>query len=595
MDYKIRFHSAGTYYVWVRGIGRGGGSDSVYVGLDGNSAKALRYAGGFERRRWSWVGGKRVTVRKAGVHDVNVWMRESGFELDKILLTKSSKFKPSKNGPAESRRVQENREIVTAVTSPVITPNGGTFAGPVDITLRATIKGAAVYYTLDGTKPDKKALRYVGPFRLTSAAEVRARGYASGMSASDVSVARFMIDPQVSSPGSGTPSVGTGPFVAADNKSGAIVLEAEHAHLSEAGKFGHEWLPTSRNGATGKGAVQAFPSRGPGTVQPGSKSPRLDFQVRFDRTGYYYVWVRGMGLDSNSDSVHVGLDGLKVMAGSGVRHFKPSNTWTWVTETWGGRARLKVKTPGQHTVNVWMREAGFILDRIILVPSSSFNPTKLALNESPTDGGSTVAHEPNERPASGRPSESSKDKFHPKARADVADVMEDGKTTIDVLNNDRGLGDGGLRVVVSSRPRNGATRVTGDSMIVYEPADGYVGPDQFAYRVTDLDGDASVATVTVNVACSSCASDVDLKIRWQPSVGKVSGYTVYFGQNANDTQTKVARLSLNSKGFDFESPALRVNAGTDLNLRPGERACFRVKAFEGTSYSAFSRPVCKDI
>ena len=62
-----------------------------------------------------------------------------------------------------------------AVTSPAITPSGGTFAGPVNITLKTTTKGAAIYYTLDGTTPNEKALRYVGPFRLTSAAEIRAR------------------------------------------------------------------------------------------------------------------------------------------------------------------------------------------------------------------------------------------------------------------------------------------------------------------------------------------------------------------------------------------------------------------------------------
>ena len=41
----------------------------------------------------------------AGVHVFNVWMREDGFVLDKIILTTSVSYTPSGAGPAESPRV----------------------------------------------------------------------------------------------------------------------------------------------------------------------------------------------------------------------------------------------------------------------------------------------------------------------------------------------------------------------------------------------------------------------------------------------------------------------------------------------------------
>jgi hypothetical protein len=45
-----------------------------------------------------------LEINSAGAHTINVWMREDGFRLDRIVLTTDSKYKPSGNGPAESPR-----------------------------------------------------------------------------------------------------------------------------------------------------------------------------------------------------------------------------------------------------------------------------------------------------------------------------------------------------------------------------------------------------------------------------------------------------------------------------------------------------------
>ena len=39
LDYEIEFTTTGTHYVWVRAFGRGGGSNSIHVGLDGQMLK----------------------------------------------------------------------------------------------------------------------------------------------------------------------------------------------------------------------------------------------------------------------------------------------------------------------------------------------------------------------------------------------------------------------------------------------------------------------------------------------------------------------------------------------------------------------------
>jgi hypothetical protein len=59
---------------------------------------------------WTWIGTNRsggratINVGSTGAHTVNVWMREDGVSIDKIVLTKSSSYVPSGAGPAQSSR-----------------------------------------------------------------------------------------------------------------------------------------------------------------------------------------------------------------------------------------------------------------------------------------------------------------------------------------------------------------------------------------------------------------------------------------------------------------------------------------------------------
>ena len=45
-----------------------------------------------------------LTIQTPGVYQVNVWMREDGFRLDKILLTTDATYVPSGGGPGHSPR-----------------------------------------------------------------------------------------------------------------------------------------------------------------------------------------------------------------------------------------------------------------------------------------------------------------------------------------------------------------------------------------------------------------------------------------------------------------------------------------------------------
>ncbi|MFC2078130.1 Ig-like domain-containing protein, partial [Candidatus Bipolaricaulota bacterium] len=90
----------------------------------------------------------------------------------------------------------------------------------------------------------------------------------------------------------------------------------------------------------------------------------------------------------------------------------------------------------------------------------------------------------------------------PVALDDTGQVLEDGLTTIDVVDNDSDP-DGNLdptSVVVTSPPAHGTYSVdpvTGE--IDYEPNENYNGPDTLVYEICDTNGACDLATVTINV------------------------------------------------------------------------------------------------
>jgi uncharacterized repeat protein (TIGR03806 family) len=66
---------------------------------------------------------------------------------------------------------------------PVISPPGGTFAGPIEISLTSE-PGADIRYTLDGTVPGESDMRYDKPIRLSGPTVLRARAYKAGFTRS---------------------------------------------------------------------------------------------------------------------------------------------------------------------------------------------------------------------------------------------------------------------------------------------------------------------------------------------------------------------------------------------------------------------------
>jgi hypothetical protein len=168
-----------------------------------------------------------------------------------------------------------------------------------------------------------------------------------------------------------------------------LVLEAEH-YNQNTGAGGSAWSFTTwpplltpidaNTNYSATGAMLAIPNSGVNKGSPALGSvpagtPRLDFKVQFTATGTNYVWVRGVGDSSpglsQNDSVFIGLDGVLA---AGRTAFPLGQGYAWSQANAGNSGPIVVNTPGLHVINVWMREDGFTIDKLLLSSDPVFNP-----------------------------------------------------------------------------------------------------------------------------------------------------------------------------------------------------------------------------
>ncbi len=168
---------------------------------------------------------------------------------------------------------------------------------------------------------------------------------------------------------------------------GIVSIEAEHFQAKI--PYGsHNWIPSALGGSSGNEAMKAAPDISVSITEnyAPQNSSRLDFDVNFVRTGTHYVWVRGYGPNLGGDSIHIGLDYTAVPSAGTMKSFSPNKSWVWCGDAEGtgilAPATINIPSTGLHTVNAWMREDGFIIDKIVLTTDPNYVPTNLGPPES---------------------------------------------------------------------------------------------------------------------------------------------------------------------------------------------------------------------
>ena len=169
-------------------------------------------------------------------------------------------------------------------------------------------------------------------------------------------------------------------------------LVATEANLFNGGSSGGSgaasdstWSSINDGKATGDVAMKATPNDGV-NVGDSTDGPELKYVFEFPSSGTYYVWVRTRGASNSDDSCHVGLNGTPATYG-GYGLGDKSGSWAWKNTVGGSRVTVDVPSAGTHTVNLWMREDGTEVDKIVLSTDSSYTPSGTGPDEQHKDSG----------------------------------------------------------------------------------------------------------------------------------------------------------------------------------------------------------------
>ena len=116
-------------------------------------------------------------------------------------------------------------------------------------------------------------------------------------------------------------------------------------------------------------AMKALPDTQSTNTMADTNGPALVYLIDFQTKGNYYVYIKGFGASSDSDSIHFGLDGIPATTEIKNGFSLPINPAApqWVNSVPGENPiEITVLNPGIHSFFIWMRENGVTIQRIWL-------------------------------------------------------------------------------------------------------------------------------------------------------------------------------------------------------------------------------------
>jgi len=174
--------------------------------------------------------------------------------------------------------------------------------------------------------------------------------------------------------------VGGGAFV---ETGGQVVFEAEN-FSNKINRATDTWEERTTNAGSEGTYMTTEPDDGTKvtTGYAGTVS-ELQYLVEFETPGTYYLLYRGWADDGTNNSVHFGLDGVEIPTLEDTGLSSSGGAWTWSTTINDGtRSRVDVTTPGIHVINLWLREDGTNVDRVVLTTDVNFAPTGVGPDQS---------------------------------------------------------------------------------------------------------------------------------------------------------------------------------------------------------------------
>jgi WD40 repeat protein len=149
----------------------------------------------------------------------------------------------------------------------------------------------------------------------------------------------------------------------------------------------HWWSVINDKTASGNKKVQCFPDVSKdktgviseyGLTDVMKDAPKLDYRIHFTTPGVYYIWARGQSYDHYGNSFHVGMNGKPVESSDKIECLGENNTWIWDNDTKDKiPATIEIKEAGPVTLNIWPREDGIQIDKMVLTLDAAFQPADL--------------------------------------------------------------------------------------------------------------------------------------------------------------------------------------------------------------------------
>jgi alpha-tubulin suppressor-like RCC1 family protein len=115
---------------------------------------------------------------------------------------------------------------------PAMSPPGGTYPGPLNVSLTTATEDAEIRYTTDGTDPDQTSVLYSGMIRLSSTTTLKARAFRSGWQASEIAQTTYTLPGRAALTGGGSHTLVLLPdgalWAFGDNSHGQLGLPGDH-------------------------------------------------------------------------------------------------------------------------------------------------------------------------------------------------------------------------------------------------------------------------------------------------------------------------------------------------------------------------------
>ncbi len=89
------------------------------------------------------------------------------------------------------RTLQSTQKVAT----PIFSPGAGTYTGSVTVSISSSTSGVTIRFSTNGTDPTSSSPIYASPLSFTTTTTLKARGFKSGMTDSDVATAVYTIQP----------------------------------------------------------------------------------------------------------------------------------------------------------------------------------------------------------------------------------------------------------------------------------------------------------------------------------------------------------------------------------------------------------------